>query len=62
MIEYLFVANGVKACSLNPLSMAVQAHVTQHHNCTEQQGCRVGEILPCNIWCSSMDLTRQFNT
>lgn len=61
-MEYLLVTDGVKARGLNPLSVAVQAHVTQHHDGAEQQGCRVRQVLPCDIRSSSMDLTGKFHT
>lgn len=58
---YLFVSNGVKAGSFNLLGVAMQAHVPQHHDSTEQQGGGVGHVFPCYIWGSSMNLTGKIN-
>lgn len=59
--NYLFVSNGVKAGSFNLLGVAVQTHVLQHHDRTEQQGGGVGHVFSCYIWCSSMNLTEEIN-
>lgn len=34
----------------------MKAHVSQHHDCTEQQSSGVGQIFSCYIWSSPMNL------
>ena len=61
ILNYLLVSNGVKAGSFNILGVAMQAHVPQHHDRTEQQGGGVGHVFSCYIRGSSMNLTEEIN-
>lgn len=60
-VGYLFVSNGVKAGSFNLLGVAMQAHVPQHHDRTEQQGGRVGHVFSSYIWGSPMNLSGEMD-
>lgn len=53
---YLFASDGVKAGSFDLLGVSVQTHVTEHHDCAEQQGGGIGQIHSCNIRGSAVDL------
>lgn len=53
---YLFVSDGVEAGALDLLCVAVQAHVPQHHDCTQQQGSGVGQVLTGDVGGSAVDL------
>lgn len=60
-VDYLFVSNDVKAGSFYLFGVAMQAHVPQHHDCTEQQGGGVGHVFSCYVWGRSMNLTGEIN-
>lgn len=61
ILDYLFVSNGAKAGSFNIISVVMQAHVPQHHDCAEQQGSGIGHVFACYIWGSSMNLMEDMN-
>ena len=53
---YLLVSDGVEAGRFDLLGVAMETHVTEHHHCAEKQGGGVGQIQPCNIRGSTVDL------
>ena len=44
------------------LSILSEPHVAQHHDSTQEQGCGVCFILPCNVGGRSMDLQGKEDT